>query len=119
MLADVGGPLAEDTTWTLAESPYVVVDDIDVLAGVRLTIEPGVLVRFQRNTGMTVRGELHAAADAFRRIRMEPDSAANRWEGVSFENTLADNRITYTDMIAGDEQGKRSTSRVLDCFWTT
>nr|MBC8248564.1 right-handed parallel beta-helix repeat-containing protein [Anaerolineales bacterium] len=44
---DVCGPITSDTTWTLANSPYVVTCDVTVQAGVTLTIEPGVVVKFQ------------------------------------------------------------------------
>jgi PKD repeat protein len=42
----VGGHITKDETWTVANSPYYVVDDLYVDAGVTLTIEAGVEVRF-------------------------------------------------------------------------
>jgi hypothetical protein len=41
---EVSGHLTEDTTWTLEQSPYLVVGDVTVNSGVTLTIEPGVTV---------------------------------------------------------------------------
>ena len=43
----VSGPITTDTTWTLANSPYVVTGDVTVNAGITLTIEPGVVVKFR------------------------------------------------------------------------
>jgi hypothetical protein len=50
----VGGTIATDTTWTLAESPYIVTSNLTVKGtdgadGITtLTIEPGVEVRLDR-----------------------------------------------------------------------
>ena len=45
-VADVCGNITADTTWTAANSPYIVTCDVIVDAGVTLTIEPGVVVKF-------------------------------------------------------------------------
>ena len=42
----VSGPISASTTWTTAGSPYVIDGDINVLAGATLTIDPGVVVKF-------------------------------------------------------------------------
>lgn len=45
----VGGTLSGQTHWTKANSPYVVVEDLDVPVGSVLTIDAGVVVRFKPN----------------------------------------------------------------------
>ncbi|MCF7918660.1 MAG: right-handed parallel beta-helix repeat-containing protein [Candidatus Cloacimonetes bacterium] len=42
----MSGTINTDTTWELAESPYVVQSNITVIDSVTLTIEPGVIVKF-------------------------------------------------------------------------
>ena len=47
-------------TWTLAESPYVVISDISLASGSSLVIEPGVVVKFNSSRRFTVNGNLQA-----------------------------------------------------------
>ncbi len=47
LVTNVCGALTSNTNWTLTASPYVVTCDVVVNAGVTLTIDPGVVVKFQ------------------------------------------------------------------------
>jgi len=61
----VSGGIYSNTTWTLANSPYVVIDTVVVFPNVILTIEPGVIVRFQNNKLLEIRGgQLNAIGTA-------------------------------------------------------
>src|SRR3989344_7857650 len=51
--------ITENTTWTQSQSPYVVESSITILANTTLTIEPGVIVKFN-STGLSVFGSIHA-----------------------------------------------------------
>lgn len=42
---NVAGTIPADTTWSRAGSPYVLVDNVTIAAGARLTIDPGVTRR--------------------------------------------------------------------------
>ena len=48
---NVSGTIATDTTWSWAYSPYVVTDNVTVNSGVTLTVEPGVIVKFNETKG--------------------------------------------------------------------
>jgi len=63
---EVFGHIDEDTTWTEANSPYVVTGNVTVDAGVTLTIEPGVVVKFAPDVGVTIEttATLHAQGTA-------------------------------------------------------
>ena len=39
--------ISEDQIWSLAQSPYIIQGSIEIQAGVTLSIEPGVEVRFE------------------------------------------------------------------------
>src|SRR6478609_5163556 len=51
----VGGGIYTNTTWTLVNSPYVVTDTVVVFPGVTLTIEPGVVVKFDDHINIEIR----------------------------------------------------------------
>lgn len=59
--AKVNGNITTDTTWTLANSPYIMTGTVQVLEGVTLTIEPGVIVKSNRRAELLIGGELIAA----------------------------------------------------------
>ena len=57
----VSGIISSDTTWTEANSPYIVTDKILVEQNVNLTIEPGVIVKFRNSSSyMRIDGILYA-----------------------------------------------------------
>jgi hypothetical protein len=57
----VNGGIYSNTTWTLANSPYIVTDTVVVLSSVTLTIQPGVVVKFDNTVGLIqVKGMLYA-----------------------------------------------------------
>ena len=55
----VSGPISSDTTWSLANSPYMLTGSVFVNPGVTLTIEPGVKVDFYMHS-LQVSGTLIA-----------------------------------------------------------
>lgn len=52
---NVSGGIYTNTTWTLANSPYIIVDTTVVFPNVTLTIEPGVVVKFENNKSLEIR----------------------------------------------------------------
>jgi RHS repeat-associated protein len=57
---DVSGYILTDTTWTLANSPYVMTGNIIIHPNATLTIEDGVIVKASQQTDFVVNGRLVA-----------------------------------------------------------
>jgi hypothetical protein len=89
----VSGTLAANTTWTVAQSPIVVTSTVQVPAGITLTIEPGVVVRFDAAQGLDVLGTLVARGTVGARIRFTSTQATvtpGFWSAVSFRDSSSD-----------------------------
>ena len=94
----VGGPIFEDTTWTLAGSPYIVVSNVLVMEGVTLTIEPGVEVRFNASKALQIDGELIAQGADASPITFTSNAGVpgpGDWSYILFTDTSVD--ATYDD----------------------
>ena len=65
----VEGLIAFDTSWTLANSPFVLSNNVTILPDVTLTIEPGVEVRFGGSFCIVVQGRLIAEGTSDRMIK--------------------------------------------------
>ena len=101
---NVGGNITTDTTWTLAGSPYIVTSSINAYSTSApvLTIEPGVTVKFNQNTGITVGynngytafpGALNAVGTAESPIVFTSNQATptpGYWSGITFNNETVD-----------------------------
>lgn len=57
---NIGGVIASDSVLTLANSPYIVTNNLLIQQGVHVSIEPGVEIRFNTGIYMQVDGELRA-----------------------------------------------------------
>lgn len=89
----VGGPIVSDITWTLANSPYLVVENIQVMPEVTLTIEPGVAVRFDRGKLLQVEGTLIARGTESSPITFTSAQASPQpgdWGGIIFIDSSVD-----------------------------
>ena len=96
----IGGYISENTTWSLDGSPYVVVSDVIVEAGVNLTIEPGVVARFTSGTNLVIDGALIAEGNTTHPITFTSNSTTptlGDWGSIHFRassiNSL--NRVIF------------------------
>ena len=91
----VSGNITTDTTWTKANSPYIVTGTVQIFSGVTLTIEPGVTAKFDDETGLTVGGQLIAIGTDSERIiftssKSSPSPEDRNWSGIKFIDSSID-----------------------------
>jgi len=86
----VSGIISSDTTWTAADSPYIVTGSILVEEGVTLTIDPGVVVKFENETYMKIEGYLVAQGTKSNGITFTSNAALPNegdWGGIRIRPT--------------------------------
>jgi hypothetical protein len=93
---NVGGEITGNTTWTKANSPYIVISNIRIQPTGSLTIEPGVAVRFNSGIQLTANGRLIAVGTEADSIVFS--SVSGDWGGLRFEtggSTTFDGALAY------------------------
>lgn len=105
--------IRQNTTWTKAESPYLIYGDLMIAKGAVLTIEPGVEVRFAAtrggrvtgattaNTDLIVLGGLRAVGTQAEPITFTSLKSGERWGAVYFSGSDSANAILQHCMIKG------------------
>ncbi len=98
----VSGGIYSNTTWTLANSPYLVTGSIVVFPGVTLNIQPGVEVRVKEIAGFNkiyieARGTINMVGTMAAKITFRADTAINQfgqWGGFRIKESLGGS-MTY------------------------
>jgi PKD repeat protein len=106
----VSGIISSDTTWTVANSPYIVTGSILVEEGVTLTIEPDVVVKFNSEKGLQIDGELIAQGTEAEPIVFtsnQPSTEPGDWVNIVFTDSSVD--ATY------DEEGIYINGSIMQC----
>ena len=90
---NVSGFISANTTWNLVGSPYIVIGNALVTHGYTLTIEPGVIVKFNTDKALQIDGELIAIGTPQNRIVFtsnQTNPAAGDWAKLHFADTCVD-----------------------------
>ncbi len=126
----VSGHITTNTTWTLSNSPYWVIDTVTVDGGATLTIEAGVTVKFEFNAwppySLVVYGELRALGNTSGRVTFTSNltsPAVPSWGNITIKDT-GKAEILHTDVSFGEGLGLFSSrgnsirhSRFLNNVW--
>jgi RHS repeat-associated protein len=113
---NVSGTISSNTTWTLANSPYVMTGDVTVATGVTLTIEPGVVVQGNSSSRkLNVNGSLAAVGTAAQPITFTStsDSAAGQWNGISFPSEAGSSTLDYANVRYGGDSGASAANGMV------
>ncbi len=85
----VCGSITSDTLWKALDGPFIVTCELVVPAGVTLTLEPGVVVKFNSALGIQVLGTLIAQGTQSRGILFTSNRSRLRrgdWDGIGIGN---------------------------------
>lgn len=111
---DVSGVISEDITWTMADSPYIITDDVIVKENAALTIQPGVEVKFDGNHSLTVYGSLHAEGTSSNKILFtsnKPEPNPGDWSTLRFAGTSGESFLLRHCLIEFATYGVTVESR--------
>jgi len=90
---EISGNITSNTIWTLTSSPYIVTATVQVLEGAKLTIESGVVVKFNPETSLQVGGELVAIGNQDQKIVFTSNQSNPKpgdWVGIFFTEKSTD-----------------------------
>jgi len=87
---EITGNITSNSKWMVANSPYIIIDTVQVFENVTLEIEPGVIVKFNKDARFIIEGRLVAIGTKNQNIiftsnQISPNSGD--WEEILFLKT--------------------------------
>ncbi|MDP3956248.1 MAG: S8 family serine peptidase [bacterium] len=105
--SEVSGNITEDTTWTLAGSPYEIVDTLQIFDDIILTIEEGVEVKIETGKLIKIAGTLIVNGTNINPVTFT-SLGIGKWGGIEFidsNNSQINNSIIENAGRAVDLKG--------------
>ncbi len=106
---DITTDIVTDTVWTVANSPYRILNDITISSTATLTVEAGVEVRIDRADDLFVEGTLLAQGTELTPVTITSDNS-NAWGAIIVQNGgTAD--LTHTNLSNGGQSSESINGR--------
>lgn len=86
----VGGHITQNTVYSKAGNPFIVIQDLIVDSGIVLQIKPGVILKFEQDVKLVNNGRLLAIGTLDQPILMEPKvqwAGSGYWNGIELNNS--------------------------------
>jgi hypothetical protein len=117
--ATVGGTLGSNTTWTTAQSPYLVVSNLTVPGGITLTVQAGVMVKL--TNGVSINAQASATIDVqgttVEPVQFIPMVGNNNWGNISASGNNSVITIRHAEISRGGVSlGSQATGLVEDSY---
>uniref|UniRef100_A0A1I7XLD1 Beta_helix domain-containing protein n=1 Tax=Heterorhabditis bacteriophora TaxID=37862 RepID=A0A1I7XLD1_HETBA len=93
-------PSTENLEFDIVDSPYNMISDTIVYAGQRMTIYPGVTMRFAHGTGITVYGVLVVNGTMVAPVHLEGSNG--RWRGIEIVRASSPSFLYYLNVSGSD-----------------
>ncbi|MDP1727371.1 MAG: PKD domain-containing protein [Bacteroidota bacterium] len=100
---NVSGAYFTNTNWTAAGSPYNVIGDVQIPAGVTLTIAPGVLINYSGNYEILIKGSILAIGKSTSRIIFNGTASGKAM--LIFKNANLSNSLINFVYFSGPKSG--------------
>jgi Right handed beta helix region/FlgD Ig-like domain len=81
-----GGSYTTSTTWTAAADPYIIEGVVTFGSEAILTIEPGVIIKFEENTSLNILGKIIAIGSELNTIIFDSNVVGEKWNGIHLTN---------------------------------
>jgi len=107
---NVSGVISTNTTWSLTNSPYIVVGNVLIEQGISLTIEAGTQIKFDNDKYIKVEGFLLAEGTISNRISFTSNSinpSKSAWGGIVIRPTGGSQFNANKDYLSG--------SKIVNC----
>ncbi|WP_053975497.1 T9SS type A sorting domain-containing protein [Mangrovimonas xylaniphaga] len=94
----ISGGINADTNWTTQNSPYIITGNTVIFGNNTLTIEPGVIVKFENNVQLRIQGSLIANGNSTNNITFTSNDS-NPQKGSWNEINLEFNAVCILDYV--------------------
>lgn len=115
--------ISTSTTWEASASPYIVssAPRTSIAPGATLTIDPGVVVKFETGAALDVYGAIRAQGTRCRSIVFEPTgpiTESESWGSLQLLNPSVASTFTHIDMYSGALSSDNSDVNITNSdFW--